>query len=64
MKVPLTHAQAANRAWELEAAWAVIKTNRDRVRRVGAHRAADALSRALKSLEGAVKHARRLRDQA
>lgn len=41
----------------LSTAWGVINTQRWNVRAVGAKRAATAISRALKSLDGAIRHA-------
>jgi hypothetical protein len=41
----------------LSSAWGIINLQREEVKHVGAKRAAAAISRALKSLDGAIRHA-------
>jgi len=44
---------------ELSTEWGIISMERQRVRSCGALKAAAAISRALKSLDGAIRHAQR-----
>lgn len=47
----------------LSTAWGVINMQRQEVRAAGAHKASAAIARALKSLDGAIRHAQRLVNQ-
>ncbi len=56
-----TEAEWDDRCKELSRAWGNISHWRVVIRQTGATKAADALSRALKSLDGAIRHAQRMR---
>lgn len=45
---------------DLTRAWGIVNVQRDEVRSAGAPKAAKAISRALKSLDGAIRHAKRV----
>lgn len=60
----MTFEEADKRCMVLSSAWGVVAGWRTEVRHAGAKRAAAALSRALKSVDGAIRHAQRMRNEA
>lgn len=59
-----TYKQADHRCNVLSRARGIIGMQRTEIACVGANRAALYVTKALKSLDGAIRHAQRLRDQA
>lgn len=64
LKNPLSYKEADDKCFELSRAHGMISSCRDHVRAAGANKAADYISRALKSLDGSIRHAQRMRFEA